>query len=51
MKSEKKKKAELTSLRAQLDALNSKMGVVEGGKTNAGMPGECSHAGIRGGRK
>ena len=35
MKSEKKKKAELTSLRAQLDALNSKMGVVEGGKTNA----------------
>ena len=35
MKSEKKKKAELTSLRAQLDALNSKMGVVEGGLTRA----------------
>ena len=35
MKSEKKLKANLTSVRAQLDTLNRKMGVVEGGKSNA----------------
>ena len=35
MKSEKKLKASLTSVRAQLDTLNRKMGVVEGGKSNA----------------
>lgn len=35
MKSEKKLKTTLTSVRAQLDTLNRKMGVVEGGKTNA----------------
>ena len=35
LKSEKKLKASLTSVRAQLDTLNRKMGVVEGGKSNA----------------